>query len=236
MFSMLFCPFQLMISLRFTFILSDRDFNLPQHLLIDAADRCAKLRNSRRSVPVEHAEKILMRKIFLRFHAASGHQGIGDADRGGVSERDSHVVLIIPGKKGIVNDGKNIFPMRAPVFVGELRRDPFKLRLQTALSLNIVAALQHRRNRLRVFRPVRPEVNPAGTTGTACIRNVKNIFDTRSAAAHIYKCDTLAAPAYIAPHALIPKVIAGAGGGLRALGINHELFGIWVLVQPRRRG
>ena len=43
-------------------------------------------------------------------------------------------------------------------------------------------------------------------------------------------------PVHIAVHPVVPDVKVGAGGGIRALGVDHELVGKVVLVQPGRGG
>lgn len=73
----------------------DRDLNLPQHLFIDLTDRCAEGVDGIRGIPVEDAQKILMLEVFLRLHAAPGHERVGDADGGGAAEGRPYVKLII---------------------------------------------------------------------------------------------------------------------------------------------
>jgi hypothetical protein len=92
---MLFGPFCALFAL----ILPDGDLDLPQQFLIDGADRCAKLLDCRRGVPVKDTQEVLMLKVIFRVQAAAGHQGIGDADGGGVAERHAHVVVIIAVKE-----------------------------------------------------------------------------------------------------------------------------------------
>ena len=88
---MSFCPFRAFLAL----VLFDGDLDLPQHLLIDGADRRSQLRHRRGGVPVEYAEKILMLKVFLRLQTAAGQQGIGDADGGGVPKGHAYIEIII---------------------------------------------------------------------------------------------------------------------------------------------
>ena len=76
-------------------IVSDGDFNLPQHLLIDLADRRAEGGDGLRGVEIKYAQKILMLKVFVRFQPAAGHEGVGDAHGGRVSELDSNVEIIV---------------------------------------------------------------------------------------------------------------------------------------------
>src|SRR5699024_12558223 len=44
----------------------------------------------------------------------------------------------------------------------------------------------------------------------------------------VHQGNTLGATAHIPSHFFIPQVILGAGGGIRALGVNHHLLVEWV--------
>ena len=79
----------------FALIISYGDFDLPQNLFVDLADRRAECRHRARGVEIKDAEKILVFKVILRLHPAAGHEGVGDADRRGVFERHFDVVIII---------------------------------------------------------------------------------------------------------------------------------------------
>ena len=46
------------------------------------------------------------------------------------------------------------------------------------------------------------------------------------------KGNALCAPANIAAHSFVPKFVVRAGRGVGPLGIDHELFVVWVFVQP----
>lgn len=99
-----------------------------------------------------------MLEAVVRFKPAAGHERVGDADGGGALEGRSYVELIIPVKKGIVNDGEDIPLIVPPVFLRKLRRDALKLVREPSFSVHTVAAFQHGAYRVRVFRPVFPQV------------------------------------------------------------------------------
>ena len=84
-----------MVGAPFTLIIFYSDFDLPQHLLTALADRRTKSGYQRRGIEIKDAQKILMLKVFVRFKAAAGHERVGDADNGGVSERHSDVEIIV---------------------------------------------------------------------------------------------------------------------------------------------
>lgn len=79
----------------FALIISYGNFDLPQNLFVDLADRRAEGCYRAGGVEIKDAEKILVLKVILRLHAAAGHEGVGDADRCGVFERHLDVVIII---------------------------------------------------------------------------------------------------------------------------------------------
>ena len=115
-------------------VILDGDFDLPQHLSVDPAHRRAQLGGGFRGVEIEDAQEILMLEAVVRFKPAAGHERVGDADGGGALEGRSYVELIIPVKKGIVNDGEDIPLIVPPVFLRKLRRDALKL-VRKPLSL-----------------------------------------------------------------------------------------------------
>ena len=51
-------------------------------------------------------------------------------------------------------------------------------------------------------------------------------------AGFVQQGDALGTPAHITVHPVVPDVKVGAGGGIRALGVDHKLVGKGVLVQP----
>ena len=101
-------------------VILDGDFDLPQHLSVDPAHRRAQLSSGFRGVEIEDAQEILMLEAVVRFKPAAGHERVGDADGGGALEGRSYVELIIPVKKGIVNDGEDI-PLIVPPVFGALK-------------------------------------------------------------------------------------------------------------------
>ena len=76
-------------------IISDGNANLPQHLLIDLADRRSQCANGSRGVEVKNRHKVLMGKIAFRLQSAAGHQGVGNADGGGCLKLYFDVKFII---------------------------------------------------------------------------------------------------------------------------------------------
>ena len=78
-----------------TLIILDGNFDLPKDLLTGLTDSRAQGGDGGRGVEVKDIQEILMGEVFLRLHAAAGQQGVCGADDGGVSERRTHVEIII---------------------------------------------------------------------------------------------------------------------------------------------
>ena len=81
-----------------------------------------------------------------------------------------------------------------------------------------------------MLQAVFPEIGTAGALRGAGVCNIKHIFQLWSVPGVVDKCDAFRTPANITPHSLVPQFIIRAGGGFRALGIDHELFVVGVLV------
>ena len=79
----------------FALIISDGNADLPQHLLIDLADRRSQRTDGSRGVEVENRHKVLVGKIAFRLQSAAGHQGVGNADGSGCLKLYFDVKFII---------------------------------------------------------------------------------------------------------------------------------------------
>ena len=218
-----FCAF-------FTFIILDGDFDLPQHPLAGLADGRAEGGDGGGRVEVEHTQEIFVGEGFLRLQPAAGQQGVGGADHGGVSEGRAHVEIIIIIQERPVNDTEDVVLIVVPILVHKLGGDAFKLFRKPMFSGNIEAALQGGGHSVIVFVLIRPKIRAAGLLPAAGIGYVEHILDFRIVAAGVDERDALAPAPDIAPHGLVPKIIVSAGRGLRALGVDHKLLMVGVLV------
>ena len=63
----------------------DGDTDLPQHLLVDLADRRSQRPNRGRGIEIENRHEVLMLEILVCIQPTAGHQGVGD--RGGDEDR-----------------------------------------------------------------------------------------------------------------------------------------------------
>ena len=137
----------------FALIISYGNFDLPQNLFVDLADRRAEGCHRARGVEIKDAEKILVFKVILRLHPAAGHEGVGDADRSGVFERHLDVVIIILLQVRIRNDAEDVAGMVAPVFRSKLGSDALELLREAVFAGNAVITLQHGAHAVRSCIP-----------------------------------------------------------------------------------
>jgi hypothetical protein len=85
---------------------------------------------------------------------------------------------------------------------------------------------------LTVFLLQRPQNDRAGVLPGAGVRYIENIAEPRAVAVGIQQGDALCAAFDIATHSLVPEVILCAGGGIRSLGMDHQLLMVGILVKP----
>ena len=63
------------------------------------------------------------------------------------------------------------------------------------------------------------------------VGNVKDITQARSVPGIIHQSDSLGTAPYITAHLFIPQIVLRTGGGVRSLGIDHQLLMERVLVK-----
>lgn len=214
----------------FTLRISDYDANLPQHLLIDLTDCRSQRSDGGRGIEIKDCHEIFMVEVAFRFQPAAGHQGVGDADGGGCLKLYSDVKFIIFLQKGIVNDIEEVPLMLRPVFLCQLSGHIGELFCKV-ISGDAVGAFQHGRHGIHV--PFLQLPQPWGTgvfTGSG-ISNIKDIAEPRPVAGIIHQGNALGTAPDIPAHCFIPQFIFSAGGGIRALGVDHQLLMERVLVK-----
>ena len=104
----------------FALIILDGDADLPQHLLVHLADRCAQRPNRGRGIEIENRHEVLMLEVLFRIQPTAGHQGVGDADGGGGLKLDFDVEIIVLLQKRTVNDIAEVLLMLVPILTGQL--------------------------------------------------------------------------------------------------------------------
>ena len=176
-----------------------------------------------------------MLKIPRWLQPTPGQEGVGGAHRGGAAERRPDVELIIFLQKGTVNDAEDFLLMFLPVVccqtAGYLLQLGNKRLCGVVRHVEVICqGLPHRR---LVLGPELPQIGAAGTFSAAGIRHIKHIAQARLAAAGVHQGDAPGPTADISAHPSVPEVVLRAGGGLRALGVDHKLLIVGIFVEPR---
>ena len=216
----------------FAFVFFDGDFDTAENFFADLADGAAQSVHCLGCIEVKDRHEILCAKVSIVKKCAPGKQCIIDTDCGRVDERHTFVIVMIPFQIRSVNDVEDVLLMGKEVFRDFHGRNLFQLVNEISGVLNIVLFLQCIRNYLRMLRAVFPEIGTAGAFRGAGIRYIEHIFQLRSVPGVVNEGDALCTSANIAPHSLVPQIIVRAGRGVGPLGVDHELFVVWVFVQP----
>lgn len=201
----------------------DGDTDLPQHLLVDLADRRSQRPNRGRGIEIENRHEVLMLEILACIQPTAGHQGVGDADGGGGLKLDFDVEFIVLLQERTVNDITEVLLMLVPILTRQFSGHIGEL-LGKIVTGNTVVALQHGRHRPDVLFFQLPQPGGAGMFTGAGIGNIEHIAQPGPVAGIVHQSDPLRATAHIPSHFFVPQVVLGAGGGVRALGINHHLL------------
>ena len=101
----------------FALCISDGNADLPQHLLVNLADRCSKRPDSCRGIEIKDRHEIFVVEVAFRLQSTAGHQSISDTDGGYCLELYSDVKLIIFLQKGTVNDIEEVLLMLRPEYL-----------------------------------------------------------------------------------------------------------------------
>ncbi|WP_423729739.1 hypothetical protein [Faecalibacterium hominis (ex Afrizal et al. 2022)] len=163
--------------------------------------------------------------------SAAFQQRVGDADGGSGLELHLHPGFIIIHQERAVNDGTDVAAVVVPVIRHQFSGNIGKL-LANTLSADAVDSGEHFRNRLFQIIVVLPHLRVTGITAHTGVRHIENVVQARESAGFVQQSDTLRATSDIAVHPVVPDVKVGAGGGIRALGVDHQLVCKTVLVQP----
>lgn len=204
-------------------IVLDGDADLPQHLLVHLADCRSQRPHGGGSVEIENRHKIFMAEILLRFQPTAGHQGVGNTDSGSGFELDFDVEIIVLLQERTVNDVAEVLLMLVPIFAGQLSCHIGEL-LGEIVTSHAIVALQHSRHRPLVLFLQLPQPGGAGVGPSAGVRNIEYIAQAGPVAGIVHQGDALGTAPHIPAHPVVPQVVLGAGGGVRALGVNHHLL------------
>ena len=177
-----------------------------------------------------------MLKVVLRLHAAAGQENIGGADCRRTPKGCFDVKVIIFFQKGAFNEAENIILVIIPVFVHQLGGYTLQLIGKSLFAGNRIAPLQGRRHSVLMLLPVLPKVRAAGVFSAAGVGHFEYISQPGIIAGGVDQSNATGAAPHIPAHSIVPQVIFRAGRCLRALGKDHQLLVVGVLIQPRSGG
>ena len=219
----------------FALCISDGNADLPQHLLVNLADRCSQRPDSCRGIEIKDRHEIFVVKVAFRLQSAAGHQSISDADGGGCLELYSDVILIIFLQKGTVNDVEEVLLMLRPVFLSQF---PGYLRELSGkvIAGNIIGTLQHGLHGIQMALLQLPQPRGTGMFTGSGVGNIEHIAQAGSVPGIIHQSDPLGTAPYITAHLFIPQVVLCTGGSVGTLGIDQQLFMEWILVKTGSGG
>ncbi|MEE0250457.1 MAG: hypothetical protein U0H78_05390 [Faecalibacterium sp.] len=204
--------------------------DVPQHLPAHVADGCAEGVNTIRGGKIVDCLKIVLVKPPGRLKATAFQQRVGDADGGSGLELHLHPGFIIIHQQRAVNDGADVPTVVVPVICYQLPGNIRKL-LADTFPADAVGLAQHLRNRLFQVVVVLPHLRITGIAAHPGVAYVKDVVQPGKAAGFVQQGDALGSPTHIAVHPVVPDVKIGAGGGIRALGVDHQLVRKGILVQ-----
>ena len=176
-----------------------------------------------------------MLEILFRLQPAAGHQRIGDADGCGGFELYCDVELIILLQKRAVNVVEDVLPVVEPVFIRQLPGNAGQLLGQIRVC-HAVLPFQHGGNRDHMLRLHGPQPGAAGIGSRSGVGDIKDIAQAGTVPGIVHQGDAFGAAPDIPAHFFIPQVIFRTGGGVRALGVDQQLFVVGVLIKPGCRG
>ena len=209
----------------------DSALDVPQHLPAHVADGCAEGVDTIRGGKIVDCLKIVPVEPPGRLKPAAFQQRVGDADGGGRLELHLHPGFIIIHQERTVNDGTNVAAVVVPIIRHQFSGNIRKL-LADTLSADAVGGGEHFRNRLFQVVVELPHLRVTGIAAHSGVRHIENVVQPGESAGFVQQSDALGTPAHIAVHPVVPDVKVGAGGGIRALGVDHQLVCKGVLVQP----
>ncbi|MCU6784826.1 hypothetical protein OCV46_12950 [Anthropogastromicrobium aceti] len=227
----LFAPFLV----GFALCISDGNADLPQHLLVDLADRCSQRPDGGRGIEIKDCHEIFVVEVAFRLQSAAGHQSVSDADGGCCLELHSDVILIIFFQKGTVNDIEEVLLMLRPVFLSQFSGYLGELSGKV-ITGNIIGALKHGLHRIQMALLQLPQPGSAGMFTGSGVGNIKNIAQAGPVPGIVHQSNSLGAAPYIPAHLFIPQIVLCTGGGVRTLGVDHQLLMERVLVKAGSSG
>ena len=145
-----------------------------------------------------------------------------------------YVEFIVLFQKRSVNDVADFPAMFIPVCVCERDRNAFQLCGQ-GMSMSAVTIFKRIVDSIRILVFHFPQIEAKGILPFTGIADIEDIANLRIISTVIDQRDPLGTAPDVPPHSVIPQIILRTGRCIRTLSEDHELFMIWILVQPCSR-
>ncbi len=222
------------------------DLYLAEDFLRDRADGLAQCVNRVGRVEIEYRLKVLVLDIIGGVDAAAGHNGIRRADCEGVAERYTLVVIVVIVKEAVLKGIADITPVILIVARRQLMRkaeyhisggianhSPPVERIPSHKAAHVIRLIQSLHDGLLMLRPHFPYEGLSGVAPAVNrVGEVENIAEAGLVGGVV---DQGRAAPDISVHGRVPCLHWRAGGSVRPLGVDHELFVKGVFIQPSRR-
>ena len=177
-----------------------------------------------------------MLKVVFRLHTTAGQENVGGADCRRAPKGCFDVKVIIFFQKGAFNEAEDVVLIVIPVFVHQMGGHTLQLIGKARFPGNPKSPFQSRRHRILMLLPVLPKVRATGVFSAAGIRHIEYVFQPGTVPGGVNQGNAPGTAPHIAAHPTVPQVIFRAGRRLRALGEDHQLLMVGVLIQSRSGG
>ena len=204
------------------FIIFNGSFYLPENLAADLCDRVSEFSDSSGSVPSCNLFQYL--RCHIRFHSASCLQDVGDTEHSGVQEASPDLGFIITGKRRTGNAVDDIFEALVYIAGSTFQGDHFQSVAETAHIREIICAVEHAVDGIRMLIFHLPDFHRTGVQQFAGISHIKDIAQLCPVIRRRDQRDSLSSAPDIPMHGVIPNFVAGTGRSFGTLRVYQQLI------------
>ena len=141
------------------------------------------------------------------------------------------VFFIIIRNIGTVNVAEDVLLVLRPVVICQPVGDFFDEVRKIVSGTDTEPVSQGICYGLLMLRPELEQIGCAAVGTDSGIADIEHILDFRIISGGVDEGNTPSASLDIPPHLIVPDFVAGAGCGIRALGVDHKLLMVRVLVE-----
>ena len=136
-------------------------------------------------------------------------------------ERIPDVFFIIIRNIGTVNVAEDVLLVLSPVVICQPVGDFFDEVRKIVSGTNTEPVCKSIRDCLLMLRPELEQIGCAAVGTDTGIADIEHILDFRIISGGVDEGNTPSASLDIPPHLIVPDFVAGAGCGIRTLGVDH---------------